>query len=220
MYDYARAQDKDLGKVKEFEGQIYLPISIKANPEHAVWEFTSDDFANITKNVELIAKEFGPVRNIVHTDTMDDTMHLGFRVEFDSIDAAHRAVQSLRLESLFGYGSDVSNSPPLLCNLLTLLQNSYIWTTVDKEVGGWAGESLLSPPRYLPRIDAHGRYFPGYNTSPTRRPYFDRQSSHPHDQHNRVRRERILDGSDVRTTVMLRNIPAALDWVSLLPCLS
>lgn len=36
---------------------------------------------------------------------------------------------------------------------------------------------------------------------------------HPNDQHNRVRRERILDGSDIRTTVMLRNIPNKMDWV-------
>jgi hypothetical protein len=36
---------------------------------------------------------------------------------------------------------------------------------------------------------------------------------HPADQHNRVRRERILDGTDVRTTVMLRNIPNKMDWV-------
>lgn len=36
------------------------------------------------------------------------------------------------------------------------------------------------------------------------------------DKNNRVRRERIVDGTDVRTTVMLRNIPNKLDWVRVL----
>jgi hypothetical protein len=37
---------------------------------------------------------------------------------------------------------------------------------------------------------------------------------HPSDQHNKVQRERIEAGTDVRTTVMLRNIPNKMDWVS------
>jgi hypothetical protein len=42
---------------------------------------------------------------------------------------------------------------------------------------------------------------------------------HPADQHNKVIRKRIDDGSDVRTTVMLRNIPNKMDWVCFLaPC--
>ncbi|KAF2654717.1 hypothetical protein K491DRAFT_581158, partial [Lophiostoma macrostomum CBS 122681] len=32
---------------------------------------------------------------------------------------------------------------------------------------------------------------------------------------NRVRRDKVADGSDVRTTVMLRNIPNKLDWLGL-----
>ncbi|KAF2736952.1 hypothetical protein EJ04DRAFT_389527, partial [Polyplosphaeria fusca] len=33
--------------------------------------------------------------------------------------------------------------------------------------------------------------------------------------HNRVRRDRILDGSDVRTTIMIRNCPNRMDWLQL-----
>lgn len=36
---------------------------------------------------------------------------------------------------------------------------------------------------------------------------------HLADMHNRVRAERITDGSDIRTTVMLRNVPNKMDWV-------
>jgi hypothetical protein len=41
------------------------------------------------------------------------------------------------------------------------------------------------------------------------------QHGHPSDHHNQVRRDRIVSGSDVRTTVMLRNIPNKMDWISL-----
>jgi hypothetical protein len=34
------------------------------------------------------------------------------------------------------------------------------------------------------------------------------------ERHNRVYRAKIVEGSDVRTTIMLRNIPNKLDWVS------
>ncbi|KAI4610833.1 hypothetical protein J4E80_007862 [Alternaria sp. BMP 0032] len=54
------------------------------------------DMDDIKKQVELIAREFGNVRNVVHVDTVHDEMRLIFRIEFDSIDAAQRAIQSLR----------------------------------------------------------------------------------------------------------------------------
>jgi len=54
------------------------------------------DMDDIKKQVELIAREFGNVRNVVHVDTVHDAMRLIFRIEFDSIDAAQRAIQSLR----------------------------------------------------------------------------------------------------------------------------
>jgi hypothetical protein len=113
MYDYARAQDKDLGKVKEFEGQIYLPVLIEANPDHAIWEFTSEDLAGIIKNVETIAKAFGAVRHVVHIDTLEDKMQLIFRIEFDSINAAHRSIQSLRLDPVYELQADVSTPSPV-----------------------------------------------------------------------------------------------------------
>ena len=39
IVDFANAQGKDTGKVKECEGQITLSVSIEPNPDHAIWEF-------------------------------------------------------------------------------------------------------------------------------------------------------------------------------------
>jgi hypothetical protein len=69
---------------------------------------------------------------------------------------------------------------------------------------------MNSPHRTKPRVDDQGR-FVGYR--PSAGPFNGPYQRHPADQHNRVRRERILDGSDVRTTIMLRNIPNKMDWV-------
>ena len=70
---------------------------------------------------------------------------------------------------------------------------------------------MNSPHRTKPRVDDQGRLV-GFRPAPDQFP-ITKSYRHPHDQHNRVRRERILDGSDVRTTIMLRNIPNKMDWV-------
>jgi hypothetical protein len=70
---------------------------------------------------------------------------------------------------------------------------------------------MNSPHRTKLHVDDQGR-FVGYR--PASAPFNGPYQRHPADQHNRVRRERILDGSDVRTTIMLRNIPNKMDWVS------
>lgn len=73
--------------------------------------------------------------------------------------------------------------------------------------------ALNSPHRTQPRLDDKGRIV-GFRT-PIELNAPAGGFHHPHDHHNRVRRERILDGTDVRTTVMLRNIPNKLDWTAL-----
>lgn len=201
MDDLARSMPKDIRDIQPFEGQMFLSMFIDANPEHAVWEFTAEDYEDIKHQVDLIAREFGIVRNVVHVDTVHDEMRLIFRIEFDSIDAAQRAIQSLRRTPVYGFGADVSTSLPTLLFLLTFSQRSYFWSTIN--VGDWVDERPLGSHRFQHRGD-------------TRRPYRGQfRNEDPQDEHNRVRRERILDGSDVRTTVMLRNIPANCDWVSL-----
>jgi hypothetical protein len=99
---------------------------------------------------------------------------------------------------------------PHPASILIFLQNTFQWVTVNP--GHWTGErGLESPSRAQPRMDDEGRlvgYRPAPNPLPSTPIY-----RHPADAHNRVRRDRILDGSDVRTTIMLRNIPNKMDWV-------
>lgn len=98
--------------------------------------------------------------------------------------------------------------------MLTLVQKTYQWFTTKPTL--YTGERALgTPTRPKARLDDQGRivgFRPALGTS---MPPMDPYHRHPADQHNRVRRERILDGSDVRTTVMLRNIPNKLDWLAL-----
>ncbi|KAI0546247.1 RNA recognition motif 2-domain-containing protein [Xylaria curta] len=82
-----------------------------------------------------------------------------------------------------------------------------------------AAYPFLSPiaPRnaYIPRDMIVPRQFPGLNrrqnaTRVSRSPYFQQTNSHNHVDVNRIR-----EGTDVRTTIMLRNIPNKVDQAML-----
>lgn len=107
-YDYAKAKAQDTANIKEYEGQIKLSIMIDPNPDQAVWEFSSDDLAGISNAVKITAQAFGEVRNVTHIDSLDDKMLLVYRIEFFSIDAAIRAVQSLRIDPVWGVNNEAS----------------------------------------------------------------------------------------------------------------
>ncbi|KAL5121628.1 hypothetical protein ACEQ8H_000314 [Pleosporales sp. CAS-2024a] len=196
-FKYALAKAQDTAQINEFEGQIKLSVMIDANPEHAVWDFTEADDCLLTFAITNVASAFGKVRNLLHVDTNNEKMALTFRIELHSVDAANRAVNSLSTDPVWG----------------TNLAKSFQWVTVLAEP--WAGiYSVNSPRRKHPRIDAWGRYSgfrPASNAGHLHYPIVRPGS----DQHNRVRRERILDGTDVRTTIMLRNIPNKMDWMAL-----
>ncbi|KAF1915459.1 RNA recognition motif 2-domain-containing protein [Ampelomyces quisqualis] len=195
-YQYALAKTQDTAQLNEFEGQIQLSVMIDANPDHAIWEFSNTDYTVVRIAVENICRAFGPYRNLVHVETINDKMLLVFRVEFHSVDAANRAVHSLSNDPVWGINSE----------------KSFQWITVNP--CPWAGERAInSPHRTKPRVDDQGRfvgYRPAVNSLPVENFY-----RHPQDQHNRVRRDNILDGTDVRTTIMLRNIPNKVDWLAL-----
>ncbi|KAF2242679.1 hypothetical protein BU26DRAFT_609975 [Trematosphaeria pertusa] len=76
-----------------------------------------------------------------------------------------------------------------------------IWGLSDDETWHWTmlidDLGRLMTHRHLQQVDFRGL------------------TRHPADAHNRVRREKIMDGTDVRTTIMLRNIPNKLDWMTL-----
>ncbi|KAF2854426.1 hypothetical protein T440DRAFT_275477 [Plenodomus tracheiphilus IPT5] len=198
-YDFAIAKTQETSVVNEFEGQIKLTLMIEPHPDHANFTVSDEDLASLTKSVEITAGIFGAPRNCVHIDSDHGKMLLEFRIEFYSIDAAHRAVQSLRLDPIWGMSDD----------------KTFQWFT--SSTAHWAGEHAPnSPHRNKPRVDDHGRLV-GYRPAIVDKfvPHSALEYRHPADQHNRVRRERILDGGDVRTTIMLRNIPNKLDWMSL-----
>ncbi|KAJ4337594.1 hypothetical protein N0V87_004549 [Didymella glomerata] len=194
-YEFALAKSQDTAQLNEFEGQIKVPVTIQPCTDYAAFEFTDADLVEVLQAIEITAGVFGTIRNCVHVETHDTKMTLVFRVEFHSVDAATRAVQSLTVDSVWG----VNNS------------KTFRWSLA--EPAPWSGERAMnSPHRTKPRVDDQGR-FVGYR--PASAPFNGPCQRHPADQHNRVRRERILDGSDVRTTIMLRNIPNKMDWMSL-----
>ncbi|KAF2031403.1 hypothetical protein EK21DRAFT_88115 [Setomelanomma holmii] len=177
--DYNLAKCGDNTGVNVFEGQMSLSILIRENPDQACWEFGKKDVKAIKKGVEQVCGIYGSVRAVMHVDTLLPKMHLVFRVEFHSIDAANRCVSSLALDPVYGKTSN----------------KSYDWATIDA--------AAFSVDRYV---------LPDRGLHP---PFFSREKMHPADQHNKVIRKRIDDGSDVRTTIMLRNIPNKMDWLQL-----
>jgi hypothetical protein len=196
-YQYALAKSQDTTQIDEFEGQIEMSVMINPNPDHAIWEFSADDLADMTNIIDQVCAAFGHVRNCVHVASNDAKMQLTFRIEFHSVDAAHRAVHSMIRDATWGMN----------------YEQTFQWVTLSPVK--WSGERPAnSPHRTKPAVDDQGRFI-GYRAAAGVYPgnMFYR---HPADQHNRVLREHILDGSDVRTTIMLRNIPNKLDWVSFL----
>lgn len=107
-YEFALAKLQDTAQLNEFEGQIKVPVTIQPYSDHAAFEFTDADLVEVTQAIEITAGVFGIVRNCVHVETHDTKMTLIFRVEFHSVDAATRAVQSLTLDSVWGVNNSVS----------------------------------------------------------------------------------------------------------------
>lgn len=107
-YEFALAKSQDTAQLNEFEGQVMVPVTIQPYPDHASFEFTNADLVEVSQAIEIAAGIFGTVRNCVHVETHDTKMTLVFRVEFHSVDAATRAVQSLTLDSIWGVNNSVS----------------------------------------------------------------------------------------------------------------
>ena len=106
-YEFALAKSQNTSQLNEFEGSIKVPVIIQPYAEHSVFEFTNADLAEVTEAVELTAGVFGTVRSRIHVETHDTKMTLVFRVEFQSVDAATRCVQSLTLDSVWGINNAV-----------------------------------------------------------------------------------------------------------------
>jgi hypothetical protein len=218
-YDLALAKSQDTASIDEFEGQIMVIFAVQPAAIGNDIESESAPVLNQTvivwlhDVVELAMSTFGTVRTFVHTKTENE--FFTYRVEFFSAECATRAAASLRKDGMWGTSLDVGVRVYHPTLMLTFTQTLWRWATCN--AANWQGpRAPNSPHRHLPRVDDRGRltefrHAPQIDMSGARR--------HPADAHNRVRRERILDGTDVRTTIMLRNIPNKVDWVSHFFCL-
>jgi hypothetical protein len=139
---------------------------------------------------QRICNIFGPTKKI---QALNEREPFIFRIEFDSVDAATRITHLLANEQRFS----LSVSPVARC------VSAMLTSSQDKKIAA----ASCSPWRGLSASNSASSSPPSMNGYPVLR-------RHANDQHNRVRRERIVDGSDIRTTVMLRNIPNKMDWVS------
>ncbi|KAH8725957.1 RNA recognition motif 2-domain-containing protein [Phaeosphaeriaceae sp. PMI808] len=214
-FQYSIAKEQDTMLLNEFEGQIRLSVKIDIKPERAVFELTPSDMSGITTFVLRICSAFGPVLNCIHVDTDDTKMLLIFRVEFRSIDASNRAVHSLKAHSVVDSNPEV-NILLLICHIdmLILKQKSFTWST--STTSRWTDEHPDDSPYQSTVPNDNQSRRSGYcSTGDGMNLSSQKIYRHPADQHNRVRIGRVDDGSDVRTTIMLRNIPNKMDWMTL-----
>ncbi|KAF2004496.1 hypothetical protein P154DRAFT_531466 [Amniculicola lignicola CBS 123094] len=191
QHEFAGAKFQDVTSAMEFEGQI--EIVIRTTPTGDISERDMFDIAH--RYARFVGAEFGKVHDHVNYGCATpvsalDSIDWRFRVEMKSVDAANRAVQHA---SAYPYGGEVASAAWLCVRVRH-------WLPPTSETNS----NSSTPP-----FDRYGR-LTGYRLQPLFVP-----ARHPSDAHNRVRKERILDGSDVRTTVMLRNIPNKMDKLEL-----
>ncbi|PSN71038.1 hypothetical protein BS50DRAFT_485785 [Corynespora cassiicola Philippines] len=181
---------QDTAANNEFEGQIRVVAKLRIDDGST---FKPDYAASLGNFIERDIGVFGVVRACIHVDTDESSKTFVFRMEFNSIDAANRAVASTLKDGLYGQCPE------------------FTWSIIDARA--WNGPMTSNSPHARhPRIDDQGRLVQ-FRLLP--QPNLNLLRGAQHDQHNRVRRERIIDGTDVRTTIMLRNIPNKLDWMNL-----
>ncbi|KAJ2986435.1 hypothetical protein NUW58_g5033 [Xylaria curta] len=112
---------------------------------------------------------------------------------------------------------------PIICHSIPMATPPYVFDNLPSRSHGAAFSSapypFISPvaPRsaYVPRDMIVPRQYPGLNrrqnaTRISRSPYYQQTNSHNH-----VDVHRIREGTDVRTTIMLRNIPNKVDQAML-----
>lgn len=217
-YDFAVAKSQDTAAINEFEGQIKLVVFLQFGPRGRNQKlptpvFTANDIVWLSNAIETVMGLYGNIRTNAHFATNTEEMTFAFRLEYFSAEAAQRAVASLEKDPVSGFSENVSSTVTAVSCLNhahTSMQYLWQWSTVEATM--WSGvRSSNSPHRRRPRIDDKGRLMDFRHLPQANLPTVKK---HPADAHNRVRRERIIDGTDVRTTIMLRNIPNKLDWVS------
>lgn len=208
-YEFAVAKSQDTATVSDYEGQVNFPISV-----HPITNLNRAGLNELAGFVHQFASYYGDVREVEHVSTDEQTGTIRYRVEFMSIDAANRAIQCIKEFPIYGGDMNAGQVSTLTHHLIyssMLTHLQWSWSTCTPTA--WIGPPRNdSPQSKTPRKDDQGRLV-GFLHQPARMSN-DHFGRHPADQHNKVQRERIEAGTDVRTTVMLRNIPNKMDWVS------
>jgi hypothetical protein len=208
-YEFAVAKSQDTATVSDYEGQVNFPILVEP-----IANLNRKGLNDVAGLVHEFASYYGVVRDVEHAATDEKDGIIRFRVEFMSIDAANRAIQGVKECPVYGGDINAGQVSTLIHHLIhssILTRLQWTWRTCTPTP--WIGPPRNdSPQSKTPRKDDQGRLV-GFLHQPTRISN-DHFLRHPADMHNKVQRERIEAGTDVRTTVMLRNIPNKMDWVS------
>ncbi|KAJ4302757.1 hypothetical protein N0V90_001647 [Kalmusia sp. IMI 367209] len=195
-YEFALAKSQDTAAIDEHEGQVRIVVRIMPTDHGTRPSFGPKDLMNLHKDVEVTMTIFGSLKCLVHVATNTDTLEFTFRMEYFSVEAANRAVASLTKTEL------------------TRLDDTGMWHLTFHNVMNWSGpRPANSPHRRLPRVDDKGRFTEYRHLPQVNANALPNVARDP--RPNQVQRDQILNGTDVRTTVMLRNIPNKLDWMTL-----
>lgn len=215
-YTFAIAKSQDTAAIDEFEGQLRVEVHAAPIVTGLQLMFTMNDLKGMHDDLEAALSRFGPIRDFVHTSTDHPTMSFIFRFEFYSVEVANRARASLLDHNLSRMDQNVSPTFLSSASLYAdLMQGLWSWNVTKAD--NWTGpRPPNSPHRRLPRIDDRGRFMDFQHAPLVNAPTVPTSHIEMDTEHNRVKREKIINGSDVRTTIMLRNIPNKLDWVSCL----
>ncbi|KAL1608332.1 hypothetical protein SLS60_003273 [Paraconiothyrium brasiliense] len=196
-YTFAIAKSQDTAAIDEFEGQIRVEVHAAPIVDGLQLLFTLNDLKGMHDDLEAALSRFGPIRDFVHASTDQGSMVFTFRFEFYSVEVANRARASL------------------LEHPLNRMDQHGLWSWNVFRAENWIGpRPPNSPHRRLPRIDDKGRFMEFRHAPIVNPPSFSPRDEDDY-SHNKVNRQRIVQGLDVRTTIMLRNIPNKLDWMSL-----
>ncbi|KAF1974553.1 hypothetical protein BU23DRAFT_461479 [Bimuria novae-zelandiae CBS 107.79] len=189
-YKFAIAKSQDTAAVDEFEGQLRIDVLAMPFLSGSPVKITLGDIHAMHRDLEDALSRFGAIRDFIHTSSDEVEMIFQFRFEFFSVEVANRVRASL------------------LDRPMERQADNGLWTWKIVGADNWAGpRPPNSPHRRLPRVGADLHQ----PKSGMNRPL----NKEADQAHNKVFRERIEAGIDVRTTIMLRNIPNKLDWMTL-----
>lgn len=211
-YQFALAKSQDTAAIDEFEGQLRIDVSATSVVPGMNVQFTLNDLRLMHDDLEAALTRFGSVRDFVNVSVDEHNLRFVFRFEFYSVEVANRARASLRDQEMTRQCDNVSLIDPSPLPFHTNnVQGLWAWTITNAD--NWTGpRPPNSPHRRFPRVDDKGRFMDFQHAEVKSAPAFPPEKA-ADKNHNRVIYEKIKEGIDVRTTIMLRNIPNKLDWV-------